>query len=465
MLSDPAAWLPVERRRPDEPGDDWTWTLRSAVNRPILRVLDDGQVEMASGQRVEAKTGRPVKAQVTVVGGVGGFGAGGVRSVLALDRAMESGADAMLRASIGAMGADARNASAELAAGYERSLGFAGTSRMVVSCASHPEMMSTGGTDPSNAMGMQLVRMASAEKMELGDAVDLEAGGTVYAVRTSGVAMAAQPFVRVTVHPGEVWAVRYQLATARDVQSFDGLDSIAPAMPVAVVSDGRMEMENGSHQEIALSRRVGKGVVEAAVYRDAMGRPAIEGVGAMGAADAMAGAGASGVVADGATDSFAFLGAGYTSRGVRLTVSEPMTANLWAALEVETGAALAPADVSGERLAEVAAGLHAEDAESVTAEVKGRIARSGTKVRAAYRWQPRQLVTAVDPYEEDQGYLSLYVRQAVRWGDRLPPGLEATVDVTNLLAQGYLPFLSSDGRMLFLAQSPRAIQGGLSFTF
>lgn len=465
MLSDPAAWLPVERRRPDEPGDDWTWTLRSAVNRPILRVLDDGQVEMASGQRVEAKTGRPVKAQVTVVGGVGGFGAGGVRSVLALDRAMESGADAMLRASIGAMGADARNASAELAAGYERSLGFAGTSRMVVSCASHPEMMSTGGTDPSNAMGMQLVRMASAEKMELGDAVDLEAGGTVYAVRTSGVAMAAQPFVRVTVHPGEVWAVRYQLATARDVQSFDGLDSIAPAMPVAVVSDGRMEMENGSHQEIALSRRVGKGVVEAAVYRDAMGRPAIEGVGAMGAADAMAGAGASGVVADGATDSFAFLGAGYTSRGVRLTVSEPMTANLWAALEVETGAALAPADGSGERLAEVAAGLRAEDAESVTAEVKGRIARSGTKVRAAYRWQPRQLVTAVDPYEEDQGYLSLYVRQAVRWGDRLPPGLEATVDVTNLLAQGYLPFLSSDGRMLFLAQSPRAIQGGLSFTF
>jgi len=465
MLSDPAAWLPVERRRPDEPGDDWTWTLRSAVNRPILRVLDDGQVEMASGQRVEAKKGRPVKAQVTVVGGVGGFGAGGVRSVLALDRAMESGADAMLRASIGAMGADARNASAELAAGYERSLGFAGTSRMVVSCASHPEMMSTGGTDPSNAMGMQLVRMASAEKMELGDAVDLEAGGTVYAVRTSGVAMAAQPFVRVTVHPGEVWAVRYQLATARDVQSFDGLDSIAPAMPVAVVSDGRMEMENGSHQEIALSRRVGKGVVEAAVYRDAMGRPAIEGVGAMGAADAMAGAGASGVVADGATDSFAFLGAGYTSRGVRLTVSEPMTANLWAALEVETGAALAPADGSGERLAEVAAGLRAEDAESVTAEVKGRIARSGTKVRAAYRWQPRQLVTAVDPYEEDQGYLSLYVRQAVRWGDRLPPGLEATVDVTNLLAQGYLPFLSSDGRMLFLAQSPRAIQGGLSFTF
>jgi hypothetical protein len=47
----------------------------------------------------------------------------------------------------------------------------------------------------------------------------------------------------------------------------------------------------------------------------------------------------------------------------------------------------------------------------------------------------------------------------------LPPGLEATIDVSNLLAEGYQPFLSADGQTLFLAQSPRTIQGGLSFTF
>ncbi len=97
--------------------------------------------------------------------------------------------------------------------------------------------------------------------------------------------MTAQPFLRVTVHPGEVWAVRYQLATSRDVQGFDGLDSIAAELPVAAVSGGRLAMEEGSHQEIALSRKVGKGGVEAAVYRDAIERPAIEGVGAMGAAE------------------------------------------------------------------------------------------------------------------------------------------------------------------------------------
>ena len=76
-------------------------------------------------------------------------------------------------------------------------------------------------------------------------------------------------------------------------------------------------------------------------------------------------------------------------------------------------------------------------------------------------------MTAVDAYDAagGQAYFSFYVRQALRWGDRLPPGLEATVDVTNLLAEGYQPFLSADGRTLFLAQSPRTVQGGLSFTF
>jgi hypothetical protein len=50
-------------------------------------------------------------------------------------------------------------------------------------------------------------------------------------------------------------------------------------------------------------------------------------------------------------------------------------------------------------------------------------------------------------------------------GHLLPAGLDATIDVTNLLAQGYRPFLSADGQAMFLAQSPRAVQAGLAFTF
>ena len=43
--------------------------------------------------------------------------------------------------------------------------------------------------------------------------------------------------------------------------------------------------------------------------------------------------------------------------------------------------------------------------------------------------------------------------------------LEASADLRNLLAQGYLPVAAGDGRRLLLVQSPRALRGGLSFIF
>ena len=197
---------------------------------------------------------------------------------------------------------------------------MAGGSRLVVSVASHPEMMSAGGV-----MGMQTMRMASAEKMQLGDSVDVEAGGTVYAIQTAGTALTAQPFLNVTVHPGEVWAVRYRLATSRDVQDFDGLDSIAAELPVAVECGARLCTESGTHQEIALSRKAGGGLLQAAVYHDAIARTSIAGTGAMGAAELAGSSGASGVVVDTETGSFRALGAGITANGVGLTLSGPLT--------------------------------------------------------------------------------------------------------------------------------------------
>jgi hypothetical protein len=459
MLSDPVAWLPAQRRRADEPGDDWTWTLRSAANRPILRMMGDGSVELVSSGAGEAPRAAPVEARASMMSGDGGFGAGGAHGVVALDRAGNDGSDMMMRASVAA--ADASAPATEIDAGYERRGIMGGGSRLVVSVASHPEMMTSGGAGNGNVMGMQTMRMASAEKMQLGDSVDVEAGGTVYAIRTAGTALTAQPFLNVTVHPGEVWAVRYRLATSRDLQDFDGLDSIAAELPVAAVCGARLCTESGTHQEIALSRRAGGGLLQAAVYHDAIARTSIAGTGATGAAELTGSGGASGVVVDTETGSFRALGAGTTANGVSVTLSEPLTGGLWAALEFVSGTALETGNEQG------TAGLQPASAEAATVAVKGRVLRTGTKLRAAYRWQPRRLATAVGPYEafSDQAFLSFALRQAVRWGDRLPEGLEATIDVTNLLAEGYQPYLSADGRTLFLAQTPRTVQGGLSFTF
>lgn len=460
MLSDPTAWLPAKRRSADEPSDEWTWTLRSTANRPILRMRDDGEVVMVSDNSPEGSQIGPVKGRVGVIGGNGGFGEGGEHAVMALDRANHDGSNLMLRSDVSAA-PDGRSVATEVDAGYERMGPLGNASRMVANYTSHSEMTTAGGS------GMQVVRMANAHRMELGDGIDVEAGGTVYAIHMVGDALAARPFLKVAVHPGEVWAVEYKLATSRDLQGYAGLDSIDAELPVAAMSNGKLAVESGTHQEISYSRKLGGGAITAAAYHDDIDHPAIAGTGMMGPAELIPGGGSSGVVMDTLTESFRFLGAGYTSNGVSLTVSEPLTSSLWAALEYASGTALSPGNATAETLPELTENMRAQSGEALTAAVKGHVQHTGTKLRASYRWQPRDLVTPVNSYGalSDQAFLSFYVRQAVRWGDKLPQGLEATIDVTNLLAEGYRPFLSADGRTLYLAQSPRTVQAGLSFTF
>jgi hypothetical protein len=88
-------------------------------------------------------------------------------------------------------------------------------------------------------------------------------------------------------------------------------------------------------------------------------------------------------------------------------------------------------------------------------------------MRAEYRWQPQDTLTQVNAYNADpsEAYLSFYVRQRIGCARFLPHGVDAVVEATNLLEQGYQPVLAADGRTLFLAQVPRAIQGGVAFNF
>jgi hypothetical protein len=95
------------------------------------------------------------------------------------------------------------------------------------------------------------------------------------------------------------------------------------------------------------------------------------------------------------------------------------------------------------------------------------VLRSGTTMRAEYRWQPQESLTQVNAYNVDpnEAYLSLCLRQRLGRGRFLPNGMDAVVEATNLLEQGYQPVLAPDGHTLFLAQVPRSIQAGLAFNF
>jgi hypothetical protein len=465
-LFESATWIPAERRKADEPSDDWKWTMRSAANRPILRFSEDGDVIMVSSSVTESSSSKhSERARAEMTAGDGGFGSSGVHNVFVLERTLDDGAGMTLHADIGKQpGPTAIGPSTEVAMGYETRLGFAGAGRAVVSYQSHPELLSSGGTP-----GLDAMQISSAQQMKIGDFADLEAGGTLYVVHSTGYASGSRPFLKITTHPMKAWTVGYRMATSQNLQSFAGLDSVQQELPIAVMYQGRMQTEQGHHQEFTATRKTGPGVLQISYYRDSLARVAVAGGGALSAADILQTGlpGANGIVADSTTGNFRLLSGGYKNQGVNVTLTEPLSPSMWVAVEYATGTALTAKDGVTMTLPTIATSLTPQAAQTATIALRGRVIRSGTRIRASYRWQPTRLVTAVDPYASfgDQAYFGCYLRQALRLGNLLPAGLDATVDVTNLLAQGYRPFLSADGQTLFLAQSPRTVQAGLAFTF
>ena len=479
-LFDTASWLPAERRQADEPDDNWKWTLRSNANRPILRVLQDGDVLEVSSSATETRHQTAMtRVRASVSSGDGGFGQGGVHDIVTVRRSGEDGGESVLRADLGSAPVPTGyGTSQEFEAGYTQRLGFDGAARAVASYRFHPELIGAGLTN-----GVTVVALSSVQRMNLGDLLELEAGGSVESVRTSAVALAAHPFLRLTAHTGGGWTLRYRLASERTTQGFDDVTVGRTEIPVALVRNGRLSLEEGRHNEASISHLVGRGTIEAVYYHDTMQRATVSGGGASAPVQPnsspeptlVSTPGSTpevaltqpGMILDPTTGSFRTLAGGYSSSGMRATVTAPVTPGLWVAAEYSVGDALASTTGRTSGYTDALAGLRARTGQAATVAVKGKVVATQTQLRASYRWQSSAFVTAVDPYSAfaDQAFLSCAIRQPIHFAERFPQGLAATIDVTNLLAEGYRPFLSADGQTLYFAQAPRTIQAGLSFTF
>jgi hypothetical protein len=104
----------------------------------------------------------------------------------------------------------------------------------------------------------------------------------------------------------------------------------------------------------------------------------------------------------------------------------------------------------------------------LTARVSGTVPASGTRIVTDYGWTdfralvPQHEFLAQDSNQET-GW-NIRVHQPLPIFAGLPGRFEATIQMRNLLAQGYLP-LAAGGQRAVLTNSPRAVRAGLSFIF
>ena len=96
--------------------------------------------------------------------------------------------------------------------------------------------------------------------------------------------------------------------------------------------------------------------------------------------------------------------------------------------------------------------------------------RTGTHMIASYQWSNDHRWAMAGNLYSTQSIrqtpgLNVYIRQPIPGFSALPWRMEATADLRNLLAQGYLPLDVVNGQHLLLVETPRSFRGGLSFIF
>jgi hypothetical protein len=83
-----------------------------------------------------------------------------------------------------------------LITGYERRRPLGGSTRLVSSFQSHPELTDGGPTG-----GFQVLRLASTQQFTLGDMFLIDAGTLMAAERLEETRLEAEPFIRLTAPP------------------------------------------------------------------------------------------------------------------------------------------------------------------------------------------------------------------------------------------------------------------------
>ena len=107
--------------------------------------------------------------------------------------------------------------------------------------------------------------------------------------------------------------------------------------------------------------------------------------------------------------------------------------------------------------------------QSVTTQAKGALPWTGTQFIASYQWTDRHALTPTHYYATEgvraEPGLNIYIRQPIRAFSFMPVRMEASAELRNLLAEGYLPFTYANGQQILLMSAPRSFRGGLSFIF
>lgn len=338
-----------------------------------------------------------------------------------------------------------------------------------------PGRIGEGGGAADGAMPtLRSISLGADNRSRLSDSVTVQYGFAMDNVSFLDHFNYANPYARLTwtVNDATDLEVAYTSGDARpdlaeggpeEAKLQQSVDTLA-LFPRISMRDGRSKIQRADDYEVAVTRHAGSRSLRLSAYRERLDDAAITMVAPAGMF-----AGVSDVLPDLFSDSSVFDAGNFDNFGYTAAFTQNAGDHFSATVIYGNEGALAAGgrELVSETPDELRAMIRMSRRHAATARIKATAPRTGTHFIASYQWtsDPRSLMGG-NLYSA-QGLqalpgLNIYIRQPI-------PGfagrLEATADLRNMLAQGYIPIAAANGTQLLLVDNPRSFRGGLAFTF
>jgi hypothetical protein len=475
----------VELAPPSAPGtlmtDDWKWVLRSSQStRPVLRFLPDRGPSSSSSRSLMAAFSNTTGVVKLSAGDGQSFTNGAQQDLgtaFALATSLAGSGRVQFSGNVGYR-ANASLPAAGFRTSYSRPSADGSSPEVVVTMRQLSVAPRGGsgiavGTD--SAPALRTMSVAFLDGLQIADNLRLDYGFDSQSISYLDRLNYVSPFLRVSYDAGPQGRVRLAYSSgahptellARDADSSGNLDQdlgTLALIPRVSLSDGHVAVEHTQNFEIGYDRVDGSRTYSLGAYQENVSNAAFM---LSSAPDFLP---AGDLLPDLGSNSTIFNLGSYHRTGYTAAVKQSLGEHVQVSVAGgRTGVLLAgAADQSFTDSRDLRAGVRQGQRPWVTVRVSGTVPHSGTRISGDYGWTdfnaliPAHFSLTQTP-TQDIGW-NMYVRQPlpsvlnVRWR------VEATAELRNMLAQGYLP-LGGPACHTVLTNSPRAVRGGLNFIF
>lgn len=468
--------------------DDWKWVLRSSVStRPVLRFLPGYDITNPADRKNEAHMFSDTRGLVKLSAG-DSAGAASYANQQDLGTAFAMATSLYGNNQVGVSGNVGFNpATGAPSAGFRTS--FRRGSEATTLATASPEVNLTvrqlflpgrvgaGMLQSGGAPALRSMSLAVGEKKQVTDNLLLEYGFSLDSITFVERLNYASPYARASYELDDLGVIEFgfnsgappiELLARKGEGNNADLQQQVNALgmfPRVSLANGRAHVQRAENYEIGYRRVIADTTVSVAMYRESIRNGALTVAGADGIVAA------NNLLPDLTSNSSVFNVGAFRRNGFIASATQNFGDNFSATLSLGRGGVLRTEhrEITSTDAADLRALIHRAQQNFAAIQVKGAIPVLGTRFASSYQWTDYRSLTPGHYYLTQRAYpeagLNLSIRQPMPLMRGVPGRMEVNAEARNMLAQGYLPLSTPEGRRMLLIHTPRALRGGISFIF